>query len=156
MTEINKALLAPCGLYCGVCAIHIADRDNNVKFKEILVDVYKPFSKTSEDIKCKGCLSENQDDIFGYCKICPIRDCVKSKGFESCYQCNDFPCKFIDKFPIPVGKKVILRAIPQWKELGTEKWVEAEEKRYHCPECGNSLFRGAKRCNKCKKSVNVD
>ena len=156
MTEINKALLAPCGLYCGVCAIHIADRDNNAKFKEILVDVYKPFSKTIEDIKCKGCLSENQDDIFGYCKMCPIRDCVRSKAFESCYQCNDFPCNFIDKFPVPVGKKVILRAIPQWKELGTEKWVEAEEKRYRCPECGNPLFRGAKRCNKCKNPVNVD
>jgi len=156
MTEINKALLAPCGLYCGVCAIHIADRDNNAKFKEILVDVYKPFSKTIEDIKCKGCLSESNDDIFGYCKMCPIRDCVRSKAFESCYQCNDFPCNFIDKFPVPVGKKVILRAIPQWKELGTEKWVEAEEKRYHCPECGNPLFRGAKRCNKCKNPVNVD
>ncbi|TET59251.1 MAG: DUF3795 domain-containing protein, partial [Promethearchaeota archaeon] len=41
MSDINKALLAPCGLYCGVCAIHIADRDNNLKFKEKLVDVYK-------------------------------------------------------------------------------------------------------------------
>ncbi|MFW9827868.1 MAG: DUF3795 domain-containing protein [Candidatus Thorarchaeota archaeon] len=156
MTEINKALLAPCGLYCGVCAIHIADRDNNSKFKGILVDVYKPFSKTIDDIKCKGCLSENQDDIFGYCKICPMRDCVNGKGIESCYQCEDFPCKFVENFPIPVGKKVILRAIPQWKELGTEKWVKQEEKRYHCPECGNPLFRGAKRCNKCKKAVNVD
>ena len=156
MPDINKAILAPCGLYCGVCAIHIADRDNNLKFKEKLVDVYKPFSKTVDDIKCKGCLSENQEDIFGYCKICPIRDCVKSKGFESCHQCDDFPCKLIDRFPIPVGKKVILRAIPRWKELGIEKWVEEEEKRYHCPECGNPLFRGAKRCNNCGISVNVD
>jgi len=57
---------------------------------------------------------------------------------------------------MPVGKKVILRAIPEWRELGTEKWVAAEEKRYHCPECGNSIFRGAKRCNKCKNPVNVD
>lgn len=156
MLDINKALLAPCGLYCGVCAIHIADRGNNLKFKEKLVDVYKPFSKTADDIKCKGCFSENQEDIFGYCKICPIRDCVKSREFESCHQCDDFPCKLIDRFPIPVGKKVILRAIPRWKELGTEKWVEEEEKRYHCPECGNPLFRGAKRCNKCGISVNVD
>ncbi|MFX0028547.1 MAG: DUF3795 domain-containing protein, partial [Candidatus Hermodarchaeota archaeon] len=59
MIKIKKELLAPCGLYCGVCAIHIADRDNNQKFKERLVDVYKPFSKTVEDVKCKGCLSEN-------------------------------------------------------------------------------------------------
>lgn len=156
MSNINKDLLAPCGLYCGVCAIHIADRDNNLKFKERLVDVYKPFTKTIDDIKCSGCLSENPENIFGYCQTCPIRDCVKSKGIDGCYQCNDFPCKFIERFPIPVGKKVILRAIPSWKDLGTEKWVEEEEKRYHCPDCGNSLFRGAKRCNICGNSVNVD
>ncbi|UCC19790.1 MAG: DUF3795 domain-containing protein [Promethearchaeota archaeon] len=156
MTDINSNLLAPCGLYCGVCAIHIADRDKNVKFKKILVDVYKPISKTPEDIKCSGCMSENQEEIFGYCKTCPIRDCVIGKGFNACYQCNDFPCKFIERFPIPVGKKVIMRAIPRWKEIGTEKWVEEEEIRYHCPDCGNFLFRGAKRCNKCGIPVDVD
>lgn len=156
MNNINKDLLAPCGLYCGVCAIHIADRDNNFKFKNVLVDVYKPFTKSIDDIKCSGCLSENPENIFGYCKSCPIRDCILKKSYDGCYQCDDFPCKFIDNFPIPVGKKVILRAIPQWKKLGTEKWVEEEEKRYHCPECGNSLFRGAKRCNKCGNSVDVD
>ena len=48
------------------------------------------------------------------------------------------------------------RTIPTWKELGTEKFVEAEEKRYQCPECGNALFRGAKKCNKCKTPVDVD
>ncbi|RLC19787.1 MAG: DUF3795 domain-containing protein, partial [Deltaproteobacteria bacterium] len=34
---INPNFVSPCGLYCGVCAIHIADRDNNEKFKESLV-----------------------------------------------------------------------------------------------------------------------
>ena len=38
---VNPDFLAPCGLYCGVCAIYIADRDNNQKFKERLVDLYK-------------------------------------------------------------------------------------------------------------------
>ncbi|MBY8990371.1 MAG: DUF3795 domain-containing protein [Candidatus Lokiarchaeota archaeon] len=156
MVTIKKELIAPCGLYCGVCAIHIADRDNNLKFKERLVDVYKPFSKTIEDIKCNGCLSEKKEDIFGYCQLCPIRDCIKNKGIEGCYQCDDFPCKFIENFPIPVGKKVIFRAIPRWREIGTEKWVEEEEKRYLCPECNNPLFRGTKRCNECGVSVDVD
>ena len=82
MSNINKALLAPCGLYCGVCAIHIADRDNNLKFKERLVKVYKPLTKTINDIKCSGCLSENQENIFGYCQTCSIRDCIKSKGID--------------------------------------------------------------------------
>ena len=49
-----------------------------------------------------------------------------------------------------------MRVIPQWRELGTEEWVKKEEERYHCSNCGNPLFRGAKRCNKCKNSVDVD
>ena len=27
--KMNPDLIAPCGLYCGVCAIFIAHRDNN-------------------------------------------------------------------------------------------------------------------------------
>jgi hypothetical protein len=62
----------------------------------------------------------------------------------------------VDNFPQPVGKKVILRAVPQWREMGTEQWVAAEEKRYHCPECGDPLFRGAKICRGCKILVDQD
>ncbi|NVM53408.1 MAG: DUF3795 domain-containing protein [Candidatus Helarchaeota archaeon] len=154
MVKVNKALLSPCGLYCGVCAIYIAHRDNNLKFKQKLIKVYAPYASKLEDIQCAGCLSD--DIIFGYCQSCPIRTCTKKKSLESCHQCDEFPCKFIKNFPIPVGKKVILRAIPEWRKLGTEKWIESEEKRYHCPECGNPLFRGTKRCNKCKIAVDVD
>jgi hypothetical protein len=61
---INPDLIAPCGLYCGVCAIYIAHRDNNPKFKERLLNLYKgeitgkgtlPNSEnlSIEDIKCR-------------------------------------------------------------------------------------------------------
>jgi predicted RNA-binding Zn-ribbon protein involved in translation (DUF1610 family) len=49
-----------------------------------------------------------------------------------------------------------LRAIPYWRQVGTEKWVRDEEARYNCPNCGHSLFRGAKRCNRCKTDVDLD
>jgi len=143
-------LAAPCGLYCGVCAIYIAHKDNNVKFKERLPKVY---GVNLEDIRCEGCLS---NDLFKYCQVCPIRFCAKEKGIEGCHRCGDFPCQLIDKFPIPVGKKVIHRAIPAWRELGTDKWMEEEEKRYHCPHCGYKLFRGAKKCRNCQQPVDVD
>ena len=154
MTSMNKNLLALCGLYCGVCAVYMAHRDNNQKFKEKLVKVYQPLTKSIEDVQCEGCLSEGT--VFGYCQTCPIKSCVKDKELEGCFQCEEWPCKMIKRFPIPIGKKVIMRAIPQWKELGTEKWVKEEEKRYICPDCKNPLFRGAKRCNKCGNSVDVD
>lgn len=55
-----------------------------------------------------------------------------------------------------VGKKVILRAIPYWREVGTEKWVRDEEARYVCPVCGNRVFRGVVRCNRCKEELDLD
>ena len=70
MTEIKKELLAPCGLYCGVCSIYIAHRDNNVKFKERLLPVYKAFAKSVEDIACTGCLSEGV--VFPVCQVCAV------------------------------------------------------------------------------------
>ena len=156
--EINPNFLAPCGLYCGVCAILYATRENNLKFKERLVGLYKgrlPESQnlSVEDIHCKGCLSE---EPFIYCKTCDIKDCIAKKGYSSCCECGDFPCALIDKFPMPVGKRVILRAIPYWRSVGSEKWVEDEEARYLCPSCGHKLFRGAKQCNKCKTAVDLD
>ena len=149
MKEKNK-LAAPCGLYCGVCGVYIAHKNNDTKFKERLQNVYWV---GTEEIKCNGCLS---DVLFKYCLDCPIRTCTASKGIEGCHECRDFPCQFIDDFPLPVGQKVILRAIPAWRQLGTEKWMEKEEERYHCPHCGYKLFRGAKRCRNCKQPVDVD
>jgi len=149
--DIDKRLLAPCGLYCGVCAVLIAHRDENAKFKERLTGVYG--LSDPEQISCKGCLSEER---FVLCESCLIRSCVREKGIEGCHQCDDFPCPHIDNFPIEVGKRVILRAVPYRREVGTEKWVEEEEKRYLCPHCGYVLFRGVKRCRNCKAEVDLD
>ena len=146
----KKKLAAPCGLYCGVCAVLIAHRDNNTKFKERLTGVY---DVTVDAIKCQGCLS---DELFVYCHTCPIRSCTIEKGIEGCHQCDDFPCQFIDDFPFPVGKKVILRAIPTWRQFGTERWMDEEEKRYHCPYCGYAVFRGVRRCRNCQNPLDLD
>ncbi|MDP4128487.1 MAG: DUF3795 domain-containing protein [Bacillota bacterium] len=158
MGKINPDLISPCGMYCGVCAIYIAHRDNNQKFKERLVSLYKgvlPHSEnlSIEDIKCRGCLSAEQ---FMHCRQCEIKRCTKEKGYAGCHQCDKFPCQYIENFPMPLGKKVILRAIPYWREVGTEKWIQDEEARYICPGCGNKVFRGAFKCNQCKRNLDLD
>lgn len=162
--KLNPALVAPCGLYCGVCAIYIAYRENHHKLKERLVNLFKggipgkgtlPSSEnlSTEDIRCSGCLSDN---VFMYCKHCEIKDCTREKGYTGCHQCNEFPCQYIEDFPMTVSKKVILRAIPYWREVGTEKFIEDEETRYICPECGNKVFRGAVKCNQCQTKLDLD
>ena len=118
--KINPDLISPCGLYCGVCAIYIAHRDNNQKFKERLVGLYMgqvsgkgtlPNSEnlSTESIKCCGCLS---DDLFMHCRQCEIRACTREKGYTGCHQCDEFPCQHIDDFSMAVGKKVIFEGCP--------------------------------------------
>ncbi|HUU40581.1 MAG TPA: DUF3795 domain-containing protein [Desulfatiglandales bacterium] len=162
--KINPNFISPCGLYCGVCAVYIAHRDNNRKFKELLLDVYQgqvhgkgrlPNAEnlSLEDIQCNGCLSE---EPFIYCRQCDIKECTRQKGYTGCHQCDEFPCRHIEDFPMTVGKKVILRAISYRREAGTEKWIQDEEARYVCPECGNKVFRGVAQCNKCKAKLDLD
>ena len=148
---IDRRLLAPCGLYCGVCAVYMAHRDGNLKLKEILAN--KVYGCGVEDLSCLGCKSDQRS---AFCGVCHIRDCTETKGFEGCHQCEEWPCEHIRSFPVEVGKKVIMRAVPQWREMGTEAWVSAEEKRYICPECGYKLFRGVKSCRQCKTPVDLD
>jgi hypothetical protein len=156
--EINPNLLAPCGLYCGVCGVYYATRDKNNKFMETLLNFYQDKmpgleNVSIDDLKCEGCFSD-QTSLF--CRTCSIKDCTHKKGYAGCHECNEFPCEHIENFPMPVGKKVILRTIPYWRQEGTEKFVADEEARYVCPDCGNKIFRGAKRCNKCKIPLNLD
>ena len=39
--EINEKFLSPCGLYCGVCGVYYATRNNNPKFLEKLLNFYQ-------------------------------------------------------------------------------------------------------------------
>lgn len=162
--KTNPDLISPCGLYCGVCAVYLADRDNNIKLKERLLNLYQggtpgkgllPNSESLsiQNMRCRGCLS---DDRFMHCQQCEIRACTQEKGYTGCHECDDFPCRHIDDFPMAVGKKVILRSVLYRREFGTAKWVMDEEARYVCPECGNKVFRGAMKCNQCKVNLNLD
>ncbi len=161
---INPDFISPCGLYCGVCAIHMAHRDNNEKLKEKLIALYKGGTQgkgtlpnsgrlSTDDIRCLGCRS---NDLFMHCRQCEIRECTKAKNYSGCHECNEFPCHHIENFPMAVGKKVILRSVPYRRRFGTQKWIEDEEARYHCPHCGNKVFRGVMKCNQCKAALDLD
>jgi len=39
--DVNPGFLAPCGLYCGVCGVYYATRDENEKFLQKLLNVYQ-------------------------------------------------------------------------------------------------------------------
>ena len=146
---IHKELLAPCGIYCGVCGVYIAHRDDNLKFKERLSTT---LGMAPEQVVCQGCRSE---EVLINCLGCKIRQCVAQKKYEGCIQCSDFPCGFVNQLPLPF-KTVVLRAVPSWRKIGAEAHMEREYRRYKCPQCGYPLFMGATRCRICREPVNLD
>jgi hypothetical protein len=155
----NKDLMAPCGLYCCACGVYIATRDKNEKFKQVMSNRY---GTKLEETVCLGCMQpEPPKEIYGYCRICSIRNCVRSKGFYSCHQCTDWPCGMIENFGFATGRRVMKNSIPVWREkvslFGDEKgsveWARLVCERYHCPSCGQPLFRGAQRCRHCQSPV---
>jgi hypothetical protein len=128
----NKDLMAPCGLYCGACGVYIATRDRNGKFRAIMGNLYgiKP-----EETECFGCMQPDPGQkLCDLCKLCTIRDCIESKGYYSCHQCEEWPCDVIEKFNISTGLRVMKRTIPIWRakvaqhgdEKGSMEWARSE------------------------------
>ena len=164
----NKNLRAPCGIFCGACAIYLATRADSEKLRNVIAGLWgmKP-----DDINCHGCMQPDPPKkLFGFCQTCAIRSCAKSKGFYSCHQCDKWPCALIENSDladvIPSSARnsvlrVMKRAIPLWRdkvakhgdEKGSLEWASAEAERYHCPSCGKPLYRSAQQCRACKKSV---
>ncbi|MCP4138188.1 MAG: DUF3795 domain-containing protein [bacterium] len=145
--------VAPCGLYCGVCPVYVADHENNKKLKKELAIL---FVTDPEEVHCEGCMCEEREKIFFFCRICLIKTCVKDRKYKGCHECNKFPCFRIDEFPIPITDKIIERSITRRKKIGINKWVEEEIARYTCPHCGNKLIRGEQLCRKCENPVDPD
>lgn len=72
----DKDLLAPCGLYCGVCPMYIA-----------------------EPQKCGGCFSRKGFAKYET-KLCGILKCCHHQKFQRCNECTIFPpgCDRLQEF----------------------------------------------------------
>jgi predicted RNA-binding Zn-ribbon protein involved in translation (DUF1610 family) len=144
-----------------VCGVFIATRDNNLRFKTVMGNLYGTRPRTPS---ASGACAGPPKKLYGYCASCTIRDCVRGKGLYSCHQCPDWPCAQIRDFGLATGRRVMQQTIPVWREKvkelgdtqGSVEWARSVCERYHCPDCGNPLFRGAQRCRACGKAVADD
>jgi hypothetical protein len=63
-----KVWHAPCGIYCKRCP--------GVKF-----------------YKCEGCRTQ-KGQVFKF-PVCKTYECVTTKGYDFCYECENFPCEML-------------------------------------------------------------
>ena len=155
----NRALLAPCGAYCGLCGVYLATRDNDEELRVLMAETYgtKP-----EETECLGCMqSTPSPKIYDFCRTCKARNCVLARGYYSCHQCDEWPCSMLESWPFEPGKNLVKKTIPLWRakvsqygdEEGSVEWARAVCELHHCPSCGKAFHKYAQQCRSCNQSL---
>ena len=119
---MDEELIAPCGMNCGVCSGYLAFK-NNLKSQGIRM----PY--------CIGCRPRDKKCAF-LKKRCNY---LLSGRIQYCYQCVDFPCQGlqrIDKRYRTFYRMSMIENLEYIKKEGIEPFLEKEEAKWKCPECG--------------------
>lgn len=143
----KSALAGRCGIYCGACEFNRALLDPSIK---------KTLSRTlnlaEEDVYCKGC---GDLDEHSYGKGCKTATCCDNHHVHFCHDCDEYPCNEIKEMlldPYPHHHSVIID-LDRMKEVGTDRWLEEQKKRWSCKNCGESFCWYTKKCKKCGEKV---
>lgn len=129
---MNKQLIAPCGMNCGICIGHLREK--------------KP---------CGGCFMLDDANKPGNCRSCSITNCRHLANTASgfCYDCDIYPCarlKRLDKrYRSKYGMSMI-ENLELIQKSGIEAFLENEQERWTCSECGAVLCVHRKYCLTCK------
>ncbi len=123
-SEKERALIAPCGLYCAKCALYVARTDEALRRKI----AERQGIPVGEVALCAGCrLSKGRVRASGGDPVCSTYACAEARGVEFCYECEDFPCLKLapcaDRAQeIPHNTKVYNLIL--LRKLGIDAWLE--------------------------------
>lgn len=127
-----------CGVYCGACPVMLATKAGI----------------PGEVQECYGCKS---DKPTGYCDTCGIKACAKRKGYDFCNQCNELKtCELMQKFvsdtQYPYGQ-CVLKNMEAIKDTGISQWLEMQDQRWRCKNCGTAHSWYHETCPQCGQAV---
>ncbi len=88
---MKKELIGCCGIDCETCDARIATINNDNTLREQTASLWSKLNGatiTADMIICTGCRLEGAKTVF--CDaLCPVRHCVKEKGFCTCADCAE-------------------------------------------------------------------
>ena len=143
----DRALVGRCGLYCGACGIYRAYKDGGV----IRERIAGSFNIQSEQVRCDGCQALSPG-CWGY--DCEIVQCLSTKGFSFCYQCEDYASRRCEKFE-NLARRYAERGMDLRTNLAriaageVEEWLAEQEERWRCPACGQPISCHEDHCHHC-------
>jgi len=122
---MNEDLIAPCGMNCGICSGYLAFK-HDVKIKGIRM----PY--------CSGCRPRDKKCAF-LKKRCNL---LLNGRIQYCYQCQALPCQNlykIDKRYRSLFRMSMIDNLEYIRENGIRQFLEKEEEKWKCPECGGLI-----------------
>ena len=133
-TSYEPALIAPCGMNCGICLAYLRERN-----------------------KCYGCMGDNLHKAH-HCTTCRIKNCgllaKTSSGF--CYECTRYPCTRLKQLDKRYRQKYTMSMIENMDAIqqdGLDAFTDNERVRWSCPICGGTVCVHTGTCLNCDKSL---
>lgn len=127
--KIEAIMFAPCGMNCLVCYKHCYHK--------------KP---------CDGCLKGDHGKPE-HCRKCNIKDCIKNKGVDYCFQCSAYPCKLINNLEKSYNKRYKTSLINNSRMVenqGLVQFMNQQRELFTCPKCGGILSIHDSECSECQ------
>ena len=148
---VDTRLLSRCGIYCGACIIYRAERDSSA----LLEDVSRQLKVPKKEIKCNGCSSPYAEQ-WRNCQNCGLKACQDRMGFGTCVQCPEYDVcpdyAYLAGFTAHRGEDIrgVLARVEAGESMGI---LDALEKRWRCPDCGEPLIWYDNNCRSCGARV---
>jgi hypothetical protein len=132
--KFKPELIAPCGMNCGICKAYLAYTH----------DVPRQRGKVTH---CSGCIPRAKN-----CYV--IRGCTKLRKHEiqSCSQCDTMPCKHLAHLDKRYRERYNMSMVENIKELktkGMDSFLEDQQQKYRCPNCGDIICVHDRKCYSC-------
>ena len=130
---IDTSMLAPCGLNCLLCYRHLGKNP------------------------CPGCRAR-KDEPESYQHKCIMRACVLERGYFSCADCAERPCKRVKTFSKRYrdGYGVDLAADAELvRSLGAEALIQQQIASHTCETCVHLINLHDGKCSGCGKQYPI-
>ena len=134
MDKLTPELIAPCGMNCGLC-------------KAYLAYTHGIPTQRGKVTHCAGCILR--------AKNCYVkRGCkqLSKNKINYCYQCQDMPCKNLDRLDRRYRERYDMSMVENQKMLktnGVEAFLAEQAERYRCPNCGAVVSVHDGKCYSC-------
>lgn len=129
--EVPETLIAPCGVTCLACYVHLREKKS-----------------------CSGCCSL-MGDKPSHCAVCTIRSCVTAHHVTFCAECEKFPCVTIKQMDRRYRDRYHVSLIENGRRrsmIGTEAFLKEEKARWTCA-CGGAISQHDQVCTECGKTI---